>query len=141
MTAADDERNVAEEILRNFRRVAVVGISDNPDRPSFGVASYLRAAGFEIVPVNPNLSVWEGLPCYASLRDIPAPIEVVDIFRRSELVEPVVDEAIAIGARAVWMQDGVVNPAAAAKARAAGLMVVMDRCMLRDHRAMRARDA
>jgi hypothetical protein len=140
MTAAADEHDVAEQILRSFRRVAVVGISDNPDRPSFGVASYLRAAGFEIVPVNPNLSTWEGLPCYASLRDIPASIEVVDIFRRAELVEPVVDDAIAIGARAVWMQDGVINPAAAAKARAAGLLVVMDRCMMRDHRALRARD-
>lgn len=141
MTAVTDELNVAEQILRSFRRVAVVGISDNPSRPSFGVASYLRAAGFEIVPVNPNLSAWVDLPCYPSLRDVPAPIEVVDIFRRSELVEPVVDEAIAVRARAIWMQDGVVHAAAAAKARAAGLLVVMDRCMLRDHRALRARDA
>lgn len=136
MDGSEDVGAVAERILRTFRRVAVVGISDNPARPSFRVASYLRDAGFEVVPVNPSFATWRGLRCWASLRDAPRPIEVVDVFRRSELVEPVVDDAIAVGARAVWMQDGVVNPAAAAKARAAGLLVVMDRCMLRDHMAL-----
>ena len=130
-----DERETAERILRSFRRIAVVGLSDDPSRPSFGVASYLRDAGYEIIPVNPNLARWRDLPCYPSLRDAPPPIEIVDIFRRSELVAPVVDDAIAVGARAVWMQDGVVDHAAAARARAAGLLVVMDRCALRDHRA------
>jgi predicted CoA-binding protein len=131
-----DEHAIAARILRDFRRVAVVGLSGDPTRPSFEVAQYLRVAGYEIVPVNPHLTEWDGLPCYPGLRAVPGAVEVVDIFRRSELVEPVVDDAIAIGARAVWMQDGVVHPAAAAKARAAGLLVVMDRCMLRDHRRL-----
>src|SRR4029453_9574496 len=131
-------RELAELILRRFRRVAIVGLSDDPARPSFGVATYLREAGYDIVPVNPNLTDWCGLRCYARLADVPAPIEVVDVFRRSELVDPVVDEAIGVGAKAIWMQDGVINPRAAERARAAGLVVVMDRCMLRDHRAMTA---
>jgi predicted CoA-binding protein len=83
------------------------------------------------------MTEWSGQPCYPNLRAAPGPIEVVDVFRRSELVEPVVEEAIAVGARAVWMQDGVVNPAAAARARAAGLLVVMDRCTMRDHMTLR----
>jgi hypothetical protein len=141
MEIVPSELEIAEQILRRFRRVAVVGISDNPARPSFEVASYLRGAGFDIVPVNPRLSLWGGLPCYASLREVPGPIELVDVFRRAELVEPIVDDAIAVGARAVWMQDGVINHTAAAKARAGGLLVVMDRCMLRDHAALRARDS
>lgn len=129
---------LAERILRESRRIAVVGISDNPGRASFGVASYLEEAGYEIIPVNPTLSEWRGRRCYASVREAPGPIDMVDVFRRSELVEPVVDDAIAAGARALWMQDGVINEAAAARARAAGLLVVMDRCALRDHRALRA---
>lgn len=136
MTANRNDVEIARQILRRFRRVAVVGISDNPARPSFQVASYLRDVGFDIVPINPLLATWRDLACYASLRAAPGPIEVVDIFRRSELVEPVVDDAIAVGARAVWMQDGVVHPAAADKACAAGLLVVMDRCMSRDHMAL-----
>lgn len=131
-----DDAAIAMHILRAFRRVAVVGVSPDPARPSHEVASYLRAAGFDVVPVNPRLTCWEGLPCHPDLLHAPAPIEVVDIFRRSELVAPIVDQAIAIGARAVWMQDGVVDHAAAARARAAGLLVVMDRCMLRDHATM-----
>lgn len=141
MEADRSTLEIAEQILRRFRRVAVVGISDNPARPSFEVASYLRDAGYEIIPVNPRLTAWRGLPCYANLRAAPGPIELVDVFRRSDLVEPVVDDAIAVGAGAVWMQDGVINHAAAAKARAGGLLVVMDRCMLRDHMALRARDS
>ena len=125
--------NDTVEILRRFRRVAVVGISDKPDRPSHEVATYLRGAGYEILPVNPTLSVWEDLPCYPDLHAVPPPVEVVDIFRRSELVGPIVDEAIAVGAKAIWMQIGVVDEAASARARAAGLLVVMDLCMLREH--------
>ena len=124
---------VAARILREFRRVAVVGISDRPERDSHRVAAYLQRVGYTIVPVNPNVTTVFGLRCWPSLEAAPGPIEVVDVFRRSELVEPVVDAAIAVGAKAVWMQDGVVNERAAAKARAAGLLVVMDRCMLRDH--------
>lgn len=125
--------NEAAEILRRFRRVAVVGLSADPKRPSHEVASYMRDAGYDIVPVNPLLTSWEGLPCYPDLRAVPPPVEVVDIFRRSELVAPIVDQAIAVGARAIWMQIGVVDHAAAARARAAGLLVVMDLCILREH--------
>jgi len=132
-----DDAAIAARILREFRRVAVVGVSPDPARPSHEVASYLRAVGFDVVPVNPLLTSWEGLPCHPDLLGAPPPIEVVDVFRRSELVAPIVDQAIAIGARAVWMQDGVVDHAAAARARAAGLLVVMDRCMLREHSRMR----
>jgi predicted CoA-binding protein len=137
MPAAPTEREIAARILRDFHCIAVVGISDNPARPSHRVAGYLRDVGFEIIPINPLLTRWRDLPCYPSLRDAPRPIEVVDVFRRSQLVPPVVDDAIAVGARAVWMQDGVIHHAAADRARTAGLLVVMDRCMLRDHMAMR----
>jgi predicted CoA-binding protein len=128
-------RDVAARILRDYRRVAVVGISDRPDRDSHRVAAYLQRVGYTIIPVNPNVTDVLGLRCWPSLEAAPGPIEVVDVFRRSELVDPVVDSAIAVGAKAVWLQDGVVNEAAAARARAAGLLVVMDRCMLRDHAA------
>jgi predicted CoA-binding protein len=128
-------RDVAARILRDYRRIAVVGISDRPERDSHRVAAYLAQAGYVIIPVNPNVTQVLGERCWPTLDDAPKPIEVVDVFRRSELVEPVVDAAIRVGAKAVWMQDGVVNEAAAAKARAAGLLVVMDRCMLRDHAA------
>lgn len=133
--------DVAADVLRRFRRVAVVGISARPERPSHYVSAYLREAGYTILPVNPALGRVLDLPCHARVVDAPAPIEVVCVFRRSDEVEPVVADAIAAGARAVWMQDGVVNPAAAAAATAAGLLVVMDRCMLRDHRALTAAGA
>ena len=128
-------RDVAARILREYRRIAVVGISDRPERDSYRVAAYLAQAGYVIIPVNPNVTQVLGKRCWPTLDHAPTPIEVVDVFRRSELVEPVVDAAIRVGAKAVWMQDGVVNETAAAKARAAGLLVVMDRCMLRDHAA------
>jgi len=128
----------AAEILRRFRRVAVVGISERPERPSHYVAAYLRDVGYTILPVNPQLDTVLGLPCWPSLEAVPPPVEVVEVFRRSEQAGAVVDDAIRAGARAVWMQQGVVDAAAAARARAAGLLVVMDRCMLRDHRALAA---
>ena len=128
---------VAREILERFRRIAVVGLSDRPERDSHRVARYLRDVGYEIVPVNPNLDEVLGVRSYPSLRDVPGEIEVVDVFRRSELVAPVVDDAIAIGAKAVWMQDGVIDEPSARRAEAAGLLVVMDRCMLRDHHHLR----
>ena len=126
-------QDVAAPILREFRRIAVVGISDRPERDSHRVAAYLQRAGYTIIPVNPLVEHVLGERCWPSLEAAPGPIEVVDVFRRSELVPPVVDAAIAVGAKAIWMQDGVVHEGAAAKARAAGLLVVMDRCMLRDH--------
>lgn len=118
-------------ILRSAKVIAVVGLSDKPERPSYDVASYLMGRGYGIIPVNPNISAWRGMKAYPGLLAIPkdVQVDVVDIFRKSRDVPPVVDEAIKIGAKTVWMQLGVVNEAAAEKARKAGLLVVMDKCM------------
>jgi uncharacterized protein len=121
------------EILQPPKTVAVVGISDKPDRDSFQVARYLMNQGYRIIPVNPLLETVLGLRCYPSLRDIEERIDIVDIFRRSEAVPEIVDEAIGVGAKVVWMQLGVVHEEAAERAQKAGLKVVMDRCMKRDH--------
>ena len=120
-------------ILQNYRVVAVVGLSPQPERPSFKVARYLQEHGYRIIPVNPGQKVILGEKCYPNLSDIPFPVEVVDIFRNIEAIPAIVDEAIATGAKVVWMQQGLVEPAAARKAREAGLQVVMDRCMKIDH--------
>jgi predicted CoA-binding protein len=121
------------DLLRSARVIAVVGLSDNPGRPSYHVAEYLQEQGYRVIPVNPTITEALGEKAYASLGDVPEAIDVVDVFRRSDAVPPVVDEAIAVGAKAVWMQEGVVNEPAAEKARAAGLTVVMDRCILKEH--------
>src|SRR5437879_13800956 len=112
--------DVAEKILSSAKTIAVVGLSANPRRPSHGVASYLQRAGYRIIPVNPNVQEVLGERAYPGLRDIPQPVDVVEVFRRSEFVGPVVDDAIAIKAAAVWLQDGVVDEAAAARPRGAG---------------------
>jgi len=125
----------ADKILRSARTIAVVGLSANPRRPSHGVARYLQRAGYRIIPVNPNVSEVLGERAYATLSELPGPVDVVEVFRRSEYAGAIVDEAIAIGAGAVWLQDGVVDEAAAERARAAGLDVVMDDCMMRRHAA------
>jgi hypothetical protein len=124
------------EILRSAKTIAVVGLSDKPDRDSHRVAAYLQRAGYRIIPVNPAISETLGVKAVATLREINEPVDVVDIFRKPDAVPPIVDDAIAIGAKVVWMQDGIVHNEAAEKARAAGLRVVMSRCMLRDHRTM-----
>jgi predicted CoA-binding protein len=128
---------VEEEILNSSRVVAVVGLSANPDRPSYRVADYLKAQGYRIIPVNPAESEILGELCYPDLDSVPESVDVVDIFRRSEEVLPIVKEAIRIGAKAVWMQEGVINEEAAAWAREAGLMVVMDKCMLKEHQKLK----
>jgi predicted CoA-binding protein len=120
--------DVPREILETTRTWAVVGLSANPARDSYRVASLLLARGYRVVPVNPRLNVWRGEMAYPDLPSIPFPVEVVDLFRRSEQVAPHVDEAIAIGAKAIWMQLGVQDAQAAARARAAGLVVVEDLC-------------
>jgi uncharacterized protein len=125
--------DVAEKILTEARTIAVVGLSPDPRRPSHGVARYLQRAGYRIIPVNPNVDEVLGERAYPSLREISQPIDVVDVFRRSEFVGPIVDDAIAIKASAVWLQDGVIDEDAAARARASGLDVVMDDCMMRRH--------
>jgi len=120
-------------VFETCRTIAIVGLSDNPARPSHGVARYLQARGYRIVPVNPRLAQVLGEPCYARLEDIPFAIDMVNVFRRTEDVEPVADSAIAVGAKCLWQQIGVVNLAADAKARAAGLVSVMDRCTKVEH--------
>ncbi len=122
------------DILTKYKRIAVVGLSSDPARPSYGVSEYMQSAGYQIVPVNPKETDVLGEPSYASLEEVPQKIEIVDIFRRAEEVPPVVDAAIRAGAKVVWMQQGIVNEAAAEKARAAGLMVVMDACLLIEHK-------
>ena len=129
--------DVAEKILLSARTIAVVGLSPDPRRPSHGVARYLQRTGYRIVPVNPNVDQVLGERAYPSLREVPVPVDVVDVFRRSEFVGPIVDDAIAIRASAVWLQDGVIDQEAAERARAAGLDVVMDDCMMRRHAAAR----
>lgn len=121
-----------QDILSFSRVVAVVGLSANPDRPSYQVASYLKEQGYRIIPVNPTEKEILGGLCYPSLASVPEPVDVVDIFRRSEEVPPIVEEAIRIRAKAVWMQEGVINQQAAARARKAGLMVVMDKCIRKE---------
>lgn len=123
-----------KKILNDYRNIAVVGASPNPERPSHIVFDYLAHHGYHVIPVNPNTKEILGHNSYPDLRSIPEKVDVVDIFRSSEEVMPVVDEAIRIGAKAVWMQEGVINEEAAAKARKAGLLVVMDKCMLKEHR-------
>jgi hypothetical protein len=129
------------DILKNYKNIAVVGLSSNPMRPSFGVTQYMQSAGYRIIPVNPNETEVLGERSYPRLDDVPKSqhIEIVDIFRRSENIPPVVDSAIAIGAKVIWMQQGIENQNAADKARAAGLFVVEDACILIEHRLRRHR--
>lgn len=124
------------ELLRSSRTIAVVGLSSNPVRASNGVAAYMQRAGYRIIPVNPHETEVLGEKSYARLEDIPEKIDIVDIFRRPEHVPEIVAAAIRVGAKAVWMQEGVIHDAAAERARQAGLEVVMDRCILKDHRRL-----
>lgn len=127
---------VQSDVLRNSRVIAVVGLSGNPMRVSYGVSHYMQSVGYRIIPVNPNEQEVLGEKAYASLDDIGEPVDIVNIFRRPEFVPPIVEAAIRIGAKAVWMQEGVVHEQAAKRAREAGLDVIMDRCILKAHRAL-----
>jgi predicted CoA-binding protein len=122
------------EILKNYKSIAVVGLSSNPARPSFEVTEYMQSVGYRIIPVNPNEREVLGEKSYARLEDVPGKIEIVDVFRRAEDVPPVVESAIAVGAKVVWMQLGIENAEAAQRARAAGLVAVEDACILVEHR-------
>lgn len=124
------------DILEHARTVAVVGLSNNPARASFEVADYLAKQGYRILPVNPSIDQALGVRAYKSLRDITEHVDVVDIFRRPEEVGPIVQDAVAIGAQVVWMQLGITNAEAADSARDAGLQVVMDHCMMVEHRRL-----
>jgi uncharacterized protein len=122
-------------ILQRAKTIAVVGLSDNPLRPSHGVAAYMQSQGYRIIPVNPQIREALGEKSYPSLLEVPEKIDIVNIFRRSEFVEEVVDQAIQLKVPAIWMQEEVIHEKAAAKARQAGIFVVMDRCILLEHRA------
>ena len=121
-------------VLEAAKTIAVVGLTNTPMRPSYGVSHYMRSHGYRIIPVNPNITEWEGEKAYASLLDVPGKIDIVDIFRRSDAVPEVVEHAIQIKAPVIWMQEGVIHEQAAEKARQAGIFVVMDRCILKEHR-------
>ena len=131
-TPATDKRR----ILATVKTIAVVGLSSREGRAGYYVPTYMQQAGYRIIPVNPKLTEALGEPAYPDLRSVPEPVDMVLIFRRSEEIPPVVEQAIEIGARVVWMQSGIVNEAAAANARAAGLEVVMDACVMMDHRRL-----
>jgi len=125
-----------EDILRNYKTIATVGLSSNPQRPSNIAAGYLKDHGYNIIPVNPNEKQVFGADAYPDLRSIPQQVDVVQIFRKSDDVPPLVEDAIKIGAKAVWMQEGVINEAAARAAADAGLAVVMDKCMKKEHQKL-----
>ena len=122
------------DVLKKSKIIAVVGLSDNPLRASHGVSAYMQMQGYRIIPVNPHCDFVLGERSYASLLDVPEKIDIVNIFRRSEFVPPIVDQAIQLKVPVVWMQEGVIHEAAAQKARQAGLFVVMDACILKEHR-------
>jgi predicted CoA-binding protein len=123
------------DLLKRAKTIAVVGLSDNPMRPSHGVSAYMRSHGYRIIPVNPQITSSLGETAYASLKDVPEKIDIVNIFRRPEFVDEIVDEAIQLNVPAIWMQEEIVHEKAAEKARKAGILVVMDSCILQEHRA------
>jgi len=123
------------DLLARAKTIAVVGLSDNPLRPSHGVSAYMQAQGYRIIPINPGIAQALGEKAYPSLLDVPEKIDVVNVFRRPEFVDEIVEQAIRLKVPAVWMQEEVVNERAAAKARAAGMLVAMDLCILKEHKA------
>jgi len=129
-----DESQHITELLKNAKNIAVVGLSSSPMRPSYGVSAYLQSHGYKIIPVNPQIKGALGEKAYPSLSEVPEKIDIVDIFRRPEFVPAVVDEAIRLKPAAIWMQEGVAHEAAAEKARKAGIFVIQDRCLLKEHR-------
>ena len=131
MASMEAER--IRNLLQTSTTIAVVGLTDSPIRPSYGVSSYMQSQGYRIVPVNPNISESLGQKAFATLLDVPEKIDIVNIFRRPEAVPEIVDQAIQLGVPAIWMQEGVVHEEAAEKARRAGVFVVMDRCILKEH--------
>lgn len=125
--------NQIEELLRTSKVIAVVGLSNNPMRPSYGVSEYMQSMGYRIIPVNPQEQEVLGERAYARLEDVPDKIDIVDVFRRPEFVPEIAGSAVAVGAKSLWLQEGVVHEEAAARARKAGLIVVMDKCILKEH--------
>ena len=133
--ASSRQTDPVTELLTHAKTIAVVGLSDNPMRASHGVSAYMQGHGYRIVPVNPHIESCLGEKAYSSLLEIPEKIDIVNIFRRPQFVQEIVDQAIQLKVLAIWMQEGVIHERAAEKARQAGIFVVMDRCILKDHRA------
>ena len=121
------------KLLNSAKTIAVVGLTDSSTRPSYGVSHYMQSQGYRIIPVNPNITDWMGEKAYPSLLDVPDKIDIVNVFRRPDAVPEVIEQAIKIKAAAIWMQEGVVHHEAAEKARQAGIFVVMDKCILKEH--------
>ena len=130
-----NEQEQITELLKNSKNIAVVGLSSSPMRPSYGVSAYMQSQGYKIIPINPEINGALGEKAYPSLADAPEKIDIVNIFRRPEFVAAVVEQAIKLKPAAIWMQEGVRNEAAAEKARKAGIFVIQDRCILKEHRA------
>jgi len=127
------EADCITKLLESAKTIAVVGLTDTPTRSSYGVSHYMQSQGYRIIPVNPNITEWMGEKAYPSLLDVPEKIDIVDVFRRPDAVPEVVEQAIQIKAPVIWMQEGVVHHEAAEKARQAGIFVVMDKCILKEH--------
>jgi len=123
------------DLLKHAKTIAVVGLSNDPMRPSHGVSAYMQTQGYRIIPVNPKIDSCLGEKAYASLSEVPEKIDIVNVFRRPEFVEEIVEQAIRLKMPAIWMQEDVIHEKAAEKARQAGIFVVMDRCILKEHRA------
>jgi hypothetical protein len=134
--ATAPQENPMVGLLKRARTIAVVGLSENPLRPSHGVTAYMQSQGYRTIPVNPRIAACLGEKAYPSLLDVPEKIDIVNIFRRPEFVEEIVDQAIQLKVPAIWMQEGVIHETAAEKARGSGIFVVMDRCILKEHRAL-----
>jgi predicted CoA-binding protein len=135
LSATEAER--ISQLLKSAKTIAVVGLSDSPSRTSYGVSGYMQSQGYRIIPVNPTITASLGEKAHASLLDVPEEIDIVNVFRRSEFVPEVVEQAIQLKVPAIWMQEGVAHEAAAEKARQAGIFVVMDRCILKEHMVRR----
>jgi len=133
--ASIPQTDFVSELLKKAKTIAVIGLSNDPMRPSHGVSAYMQSEGYRIIPVNPQIESCLGEKAYASLLEVPEKIDIVNIFRRPEFVEEVVDQAIQLGVPAIWMQEDVIHAKAAEKARKNGIFVVMDRCILKEHRA------
>ena len=136
MSTNDPER--ITELLNTAKTIAVVGLTNSPMRPSYGVTQYMRSQGYRIIPVNPNITEWMGEKAYPSLLDVPEKVDIVDVFRRSDAVPGVIEQAIQIKAPAIWLQEGVIHEEATKKARQAGIFVVEDLCILKEHRKRRS---
>jgi predicted CoA-binding protein len=132
-------RSDIDEVLQRYRSIAIVGLSGNPEKDSYRVANYMKENGYRVIPVNPNYRTIIDEECYPSLLDVPDRLEIVNIFRKPETVAEIVDQAILKNASAIWMQEGIVSDPAAEKAREAGLKVIMDRCIMVEHRALMGR--